>query len=379
MQAKDRSASTGSGLGGAARHALRTFTLLLVLLLVASIGLVIGTGSDEAEPSATELALAEGSAAAQALADTAATLEEASASADAGPYGALSEMLHLHAAALRPPGEATGAPSPIFSAAEPTTPASPATAGPPAPADFLADLEDSYTAAFEAATIADPGPARVLASAATAQWLYSRTLAPAGDAAVPAIPVPEVRYDDGAPDCAAGATLEPAPSMDGVRTAVLAEQRASYAYEVAAARAADPGQLLKRMAEHRDAEAGGAAVLAYHCVAEPLPAAGYELAEEFRSDPDGALRKLEEQLVGTYADLVGMSAPGPVRDWAIRQLAEAVHYVSGLPAAGPGSAAFPAFPGIDPSEYPRLMEPAASLGSWTHAISSSRSPWPGRC
>ena len=366
-QSKDRSASAGSGFGGAVRRVLRTVVLLLVLLLVASIGLVIGKGSPEPEQSATELALSEGAAAAQALAVTAASLEESAPSAEGAGYAALAEMLRMHALALRPAGSATESPPPVSSPAVSSSPASPSEApAAPSPADFLGDLTDSYTQAFEATMTVDSGPARVLASAATAQWLHSRALAESLDAAVPAIPVPEVvLHDDGAtPNCSADTTLEPDPGLDGARTAVLAEQRASYAYEVAAARAAEPEQLLQRMAQHEGAATVGSLILTRHCVAEPLPAAAYALDASFLSDPETALRELEDSMVGTYTDLVGVSAPGPVREWAIRQMAETARHLAESGDRATSGGAFPggdpeAFPGIDPSEYPRLPEPGS--------------------
>lgn len=364
MHSKDRSASTGSGFGAAVRRIFRMVVLLLVLLLVASIGLVIGKGAPEAEPSAAELALSEGSSAAQSLAETAAALEESAPSPDGASYAALAEMLQLHAVALRPAGSvaespsAASAPDPAPAPAESSSPASPpATPATPSPTDFLADLTSSYTRAFEAAASVDAAPARVLASAATGQWLQSRALAESLGATVPAIPVPEPRYDDAAtPNCPAETTLETDPGLDGARTAVLAEQRAAYAYEVAAARAAEPAQLLQRMADHEGAAVVGSAILAQHCVAEPLPAAAYALEARFLSDPESALRDLEESLAGTYTDLVGVSTPGPVREWAVRQLVETAQHSIESGGGAPADVELEAFPGIDPSQYPRLPE-----------------------
>ncbi|GAA2178048.1 hypothetical protein GCM10009784_31040 [Arthrobacter parietis] len=356
---KARSASTGSGFKAAVWRVVRTVILLLILLLVASIGLVIGRGSPEAEPSASELALSEGTQAAQALAETAAFLEDAAP--PAGPdYAALAGMLRLHAIALHP-GASSPEPTPsAFAAAPSSTPASPsASPGTPTPTDLLSGLRNSYTGAFEAAAVVDAGPARVLASAATAQWLRSRTLAASLGEEPPAIPVPEIQYDDDAPTCPPETTLTAVSGLAGARTAVLAEQRAAYAYEVVAARSADPAQLLQRMAQHEAAAAVGSAVLTRHCVAEPLPAAAYALDKVFLADPGPALRDLEESLVGTYADLVGMSGRGPLRDWALRQLVGTAQYsfesADSVPAGGEPEA----FPGINPDQYPQLSGPGS--------------------
>lgn len=362
MQSKGRRASTGSSFGGTIRRVLRRGALLVVLLLVACIGLVIGEGSVEHEPSPTELALVDSAAAAQALALSARTLAETGPSPDAAAYAAASGMLGMHAAALRPAGSAPEDSSPVFSPAE-TTPPGSRSAEPASPAGFLSSLTDSYTKSFEAAATVDPGPARVLASAATAQWLQGRALAERlGAAALPApvadVPPPSVgdvpSDDDRAPGCRRDGTAQPDPGLEGTRTAVLAEQRASYAYEVVAARAGDPAPFLQRMAQHQSAAAAGSAVLAQHCVAAPLPPAAYALDRSFLSGPDDALQELEGALVATYADLVGVSTPGPVRNWAIQQLARTAQRVSELDGGE-----LEAFPGVDPREYPRLPEPAS--------------------
>lgn len=335
--------------------------LVLVLLLVACIGLVIGKDSAQREPSATELALAQGSAAAQSLAGTAASLAETGPRGDAADYAALAEMLALHAEALKPGGGAPELSGPGESPTEASSPASP-TAEPaaPSPSEFLSELTGSYTQSFEAASSVDAGPARVLASTATAQWLQARLLAEKLGTTMASAPVPEAPYDDGGtPPCPADSALEPDPGLNDARTAVIAEQRATYAYEVAAARSEDPEPLLRRMGEHEEAAAAGSAVLSQHCMAEPLPSVAYALEDRFLSDADAALGELESALVTTYTDLVGVSAPGPVRDWAIRQLAHTAQR-----SAGPGNGAVApdgpgAFPGIDPAEYP---EPAPAEG-----------------
>lgn len=361
-QSNDRSATTGSGFGGAVRRALRTIVLLLLLLLVASIGLVIGRGAPDRAPSAEELALGNASTAAANLAATAAALEETVPVTNGADYAQLTEMFELHSLALQPAG-ATGSPSSPVSPAGSSTPSpAPTTTAAPIPADLLTDLTASYTQNFEAAATVAPGPARVLASAATAQWLQSRELARRLDASVPEIPVPDVRHDDrAAPACPLETTTleEPEPGLDGARTAVLAEQRASYSYEVVAARADDPAPFLERMAQHEDAATLGSAVLAQHCVAEPLPAAAYDLDDSLLSETDTALRELENGLAVTYADLVGVSTPGPVRQWALRQLVETAQHLAessedASPEDIPGM-----LPGIDPVEYPQFPQPAS--------------------
>lgn len=335
--------------------------LLLVLLLVASIGLVIGNGSPERAHTVEELALGDASTAAEDLAFTAAALEQTVPVTNGSDYAELAEMFEVHALALRP-ATAVESPSPSGSPAGGSTPSSAPTTTAPSPADLLVDLTASYTRNFEAAAAVEPGPARVLASAATAQWLQSRELAARLNASAPEIPVPDVRHDDrAAAACPLETTTleEPEPGLDGARTAVLAEQRASYAYEVIAARADDPAPFLEQRAQHEDAATLGSAVLAQHCVAAPLPAAAYTLDDSFLSEPNAALQELESGLAATYADLVGISAPGPVREWALRQLVETAQR---LAESGEGTSPEDTpgiLPGIDPVEYPRLPEPAS--------------------
>lgn len=328
---------------------------MAVLLLVACIGLVVETRSAEPEQTATERALAESAASAQSLAAAAGVLARNASPEDAAAYSRLSNILSLHWSALHLPEDGSVQPPPVSPSGDAPSPAPP-TAEPPSAQSLLDDLADSYTGALQAALTVEPGPARLLASVGTAQWLQARTLAANEDLSPPAAPVPAATNDDDEPACPPESTAQPDPGLEGARTAVLAEHRAAYAYEVVAARAAAPEPYLARMAEHEVAAGTGAAVLEQQCAAEPLPAVAYALDAGFLTAPDAALGEFESGLVGTYADLVGVSAPGPVRNWAVQQLLASVQHVAALPAEEPLPPEAAAFPGIDESSRPKLPQ-----------------------
>ncbi|GAB3538673.1 hypothetical protein GCM10027403_25700 [Arthrobacter tecti] len=355
-----RSESPGNGGGGVLRRMLRGVLLILVLVLVAGIGLVIGRQTPEPQLSASEQALVNSAASADDLAAAARSIAGSAAADEAGSYATLAELLELHAAALRPAASAHPTRSPD---ASPVT--QPAAQSPPAAAEaktapeFLADLTASFTAAFAAAATVEAGPARLLASVGTSQWLQARTLAKSLGVEAPPEPVADMEYDDDAPACAQDEAFEAEEDQDGTRSAVLAEHRTAYAYQVVAARSAEPEPYLSGVAGHESAAAVGSAILADRCVAEPLPAGAYALDRLFLTEPDAALQNLEQALVGTYADLVGVSAPGAARDWAITRLTETAQRSAG--AAG-GAAGLGKFPGIHPSLHPKLPDVATNAG-----------------
>ncbi|WP_323961257.1 DUF4439 domain-containing protein [Arthrobacter sp. JZ12] len=356
---RNRTARGGSGFGRGVRRFFRFIVLLLVLVMVACIGLVIGTEPRE-EPTPTELALADSAGAARSLASTARALAGEATAADSPPYESMATIFDLHAAALQLPDDATEPPPSAFSDTGNDARESPSTSPSAAPAvqprDLLIDLALSYTKAFNAAATAEPGPARVLASVATAQWLQARSLAGSMGVSLPSIPVPDAQYD-GAPACPVDVPLQRDTGLEGARLAVLAEHRAAYAYELAAARAPEPQEYLPRMAEHDDAASSGSAVLAQQCVAEPLPAVAYSLTGDFLADTGRSLQLLEGAMVETYADLVGVSRTGIVRTWAIRRLADTAQHAIETGAGQSPATGLPAFPGIAADEYPRLEEP----------------------
>lgn len=348
-----RTASTGSGLGGVLRRTLRAILLVVVLVLVAGIGLVVARDSPGPQLTATEMSLSEAAAAADGLASTAALLAESSSPAEADTFSSLTGLFNLHAAALELPSSHSS-PTHSPSAAPAESASTPSDAPePPTAAQLLSELTDSYTGAFDSATTAEPGPARLLASVGTSQWLQARELAEALAVEPPPAPVAHADYDVDAGTCASDATVKADPALEGTRAAVLAEHRASYAYEIVAARAPEPDPYLAAVAGHESAAAVGSAILTGRCVAKPLPTAAFALDERFLTEPDAALLDLEVALVGTYADLIGISGRGPARDWAIERLIVTAQRASSSGAEG-GFAELGAFPGIDREQYPEL-------------------------
>lgn len=348
----NRSASPGGGFGDGLRWVLRAVLLLLVLTLVAGVGLVIGEGSREPQLTESEQALADRAAAADSLAAAARSLAETSGPSDSETYSEFVRLFELHASALQPHAAVPPDPSSTAPGSGSTPTAVPSSE--PAPvtaASLLGAMRASYTAAFDAAATAEAGPARLLASVATSQWLHAQVLARALDVEPPPQPVEAPAHDGVAGPCAVDATAEADPGLKGTRTAVLAELQAAYAYEVVAARAPEPDPYLPGVARHESAAAVGSSILAEHCVAQPVPAAAYALDEDFHTEPDAALRNLERALIRTYADLVGVSEAGPVRDWAIDRLTVAARQAF---SAEGGLAELEAFPGIDPLHYPEV-------------------------
>lgn len=336
---------------------LRGVLLILVLVLVAGIGLVIGRESPGPQLSASQQALANSATSADDLAAAARSIAGSATGDEAESYSMLAELLELHAAALRPAASAYPTRSPDASPiTEPAAGSPSAVAEPKTAPEFLADLTASFTAAFDAAATVEAGAARLLASVGTSQWLQARSLAKGLDVEVPPAPVADVEYDDDAPSCAQDATFEADADLNGTRSAVLAEHRTAYAYQVVAARSAEPQPYLSGVAGHESAAAVGSAILADRCVAEPLPAGAYALDRTFLADPDAALQNLELALVGTYADLVGVSAPGAARDWALTRLTETAQRSAG---AAEGAAGLGKFPGIHPSLHPKRPEVVA--------------------
>lgn len=341
----------------------RGVLLLFVLVLVLCIGLVVAERTPPPQPSKTEIALASAASRSADLATTARFIagQGTPGSAD---FSALADLLALHAAALQPPPAAALRSSASASPSDGGVPSD----GQPSPSmtaptsnEFLEDLKESYAEAFDAAATAEPGPARLLASVATSQWLQARLLATSQQQDPPAAPVqPQVIDDDASEPCATASgtpdgIAERGTAEDAVEAAVRAEQRAVYAYEVVAARAADPATYLARADAHRGAAVVGSALLAEQCVPVRVPSAAFTLEPQFLSGPDTALQELESALVSTYADLVGLSSPGPVREWAMARLTVSALQASEVTADG--ATGLREFPGIDPEQYPPKPSP----------------------
>ncbi|WP_035775397.1 DUF4439 domain-containing protein [Arthrobacter sp. H5] len=328
---------------------LRGALLLLILALVAGLGLVIGGNSnDPPAPTFSEAALESAHQSAVGLSKTAAVL---AGDGRGDGYQVAAEALALQAEALRPPSSPPP-PEPGASASA-TTSAATAPTAPASEDEFLAGLTDSYNANLTAAGEAEAGTARLLASVGTGQWLQAREIAGLLELDLPAPPRTGTTdgNDDGkppvaGPNCDSGQTPLPESGLSDTRAAVFAEHRAAYAYEVEAARAEDPAPFLTLSGQHAAAALSGGAVLMAGCIAAPDPAAAFALHPDFVDDPEGFLRSMEQELVATYADLVGLTE-GPARRWAVDQLVEAAQRADdGLRAADPPAGLGP-FPGME--------------------------------
>ncbi|MBG6217440.1 hypothetical protein IWX75_001895 [Arthrobacter sp. CAN_A6] len=253
---------------------------------------------------------------------------------------------------------------------------------PPSVETFTASLANCAQAGLQDAARMQPGPARLLATAAAGQWQYAAELSartgvasglptldqPAG-AAWPAADADPQRDDcaNGRPDDAetAGADVDPAepatpdttatpattatnsPATSATPTvaattlvsaALRAELGAEYAYEVAAARLPDPAVALQLSGRHAEAAASAAVLLARLCGTVPPVPAAFHLDPVLLADPARGTAVLEQELSGMYGDLVGLSG-GVTRAWAIAQLNAAVqrsHAADGLAEAFPG-------------------------------------------
>ncbi|WP_189636330.1 DUF4439 domain-containing protein [Arthrobacter sp. NamB2] len=251
-------------------------------------------------------------------------------------------------------GTATGrTPSPSGDSPGPgSTPATP-------PVDgmlVLAMLRESALESLGDAVSAEPGAARVLASAGANQWWHASALGqvlgvspdlpPLGESVgtaaedQPGASTP-ARAEDGtiAGECA-GTPLGPDADRQALLAAKNAEDQARYGYEVAAALLEDRAGALARSAEHDAAADAAADRLAALCVpAAPAPA-GFTISAAFRADPSRALRDLEQDHVALYAGLVSAVSPA-VRPWAVTSLNAAVQR-----SIGAGAALEP-LPGLD--------------------------------
>ncbi len=361
------------GGGGAPAHTLARVVRRLLLLLVVAVVVVVGLGtvvssvneSQPAAPSATELARQNAVSSATVLAASAATLQTTAASpAVALQLEAAGTMLHGYLAALSLPGSDT----PRTGTASASGSASPAT-GPAGIDVLISGLVANSTASLTAARTADGAMARVLASGGAAALMHARTLA-----AATGLPVPDSPYllspgtaagtgggtgggtnvASGAPSGATSGGSEssgaaaassapctdqrsPAPGINGEQallTAVTAEQKAVYAYQVAATRLTNPASRVAVgiLSAHEDSLSALQDLLAARCLPIPAVEPGYALAPGFTAQPAAALAGLEDQLGLVYGDLIALSGPAEahsaadIRSQAITALLETTQH-----------------------------------------------------
>ncbi|MDQ0734215.1 DUF4439 domain-containing protein [Arthrobacter agilis] len=349
-----RGGSTTSGVRRIGRWASRLVGLFVVVLLVVG----IGVGMTPSEPqvpvySAAEQVQLDAEGRYRALA---ADAREAAAAdpALAPALVAVADDLSAQAAAVAlprspaAPESSPASPSPETSATDPAPPA-PA----PAPVDgrqVFDLLRDSALRSLRDAVEAEPGPARVLAAAGANQWRHTVLLGaalgidtglpsadalPAGDLAggtglfagsassgpdstpPAAVLAAGPGAGDGAvPGDCAGTPRGSEADRKALLGAKLAEDRARFGYEVAAALLPDPPALLARSTVHRAAADAAARRLADLCTPVTPAPAGFAIGPAFRTDPALALRELEQDHAALYADLIPAVGPD-TRPWAV--------------------------------------------------------------
>jgi hypothetical protein len=331
-----------SSAASTARRVLRWFArligLAIVVVLVVGIGLGIrGTEPEEPSYSASEQAQLDAEERFRTLSDDARALATVRPDA-AEELTRLAADLEVQAAAValpRSPASAVAEHPGDGTTSEPDSAANAATAGPTAagapPVDgpgMVSLLRESALWSLRHAVDADPGPARVLASAGTNQWRHAVLLGEVLDAD-PGLPPPaslplveDVDGQGGHEECS-GTAFGPDADRRSLLDAKQSEDRAHYGYEVAAALVEDRAGALERAAQHRAAAESAAQHLAALCDPAPPAPAGFLLDGSFRADPSEALRQLEQDHVELYADLVSMVGP-ETRAWAVVALNAAV-------------------------------------------------------
>ncbi|MHA7263329.1 DUF4439 domain-containing protein [Arthrobacter sp. TMN-37] len=316
-----RPRSTGKrGISPTGSRAAGMLAPALVFLLVTGAGVAALGPGGAPEPTFTERAQ---QAAADRAGDLAADAAALAVSSPTAGFEGTAGLLEAQARGLAPAdgpdgpdGEPAGTDGPGTAAPEPGAPEDPLTA-----AGFLRELTASAVSNLTDAGRAEPGIARLLASVGSSQWQQAAALG--ARLGVPVEP-PAVAGPGGAdaPEC----TGEPRGSgvqRRALLSAARTEDRAVYAYEVAASRLPDPEGVLAAAREHEAAAAAAYAALAGLCAAPgPVPSA-YALDPEFLADPAAGLARLEQELGVFYGSVVGSGGP-ELRNWAVGRLHTAV-------------------------------------------------------
>ncbi|WP_208740791.1 DUF4439 domain-containing protein [Arthrobacter agilis] len=383
---QERGARLATAAGTAIRWSAWLVGLFVVVLLAVGAWLLLGSAEPPARVySPSEQAQLDAEGRYRGLAADA----RAAAAADpalAERLSAIASDLEEQAAAVSLPRSPSRAPAGADAPTDPPPPASAAaapapspTAAPADPVSLLAMLRDSSLRSLSDAVDAEPGPARVLASAGANQWRQAVLLGgvlgvgtelPAAEAltaedldpeqgasadparsgtpaSVPATSegaASEGAASEGAasgdgasgdgasgpttagpatPEECAGTPLGPDADRQALLGATRAEEQARYGYEVAAALLPDPAPALALSATHRAAADTAAERLAALCEpAAPAPA-GHAVGPAFRADPAAALRDLEQDHTEFYAGLVATVSTAE-RAWAVTSLNAAV-------------------------------------------------------
>lgn len=292
----------------------RVLLLLLVAVLVLATGSIISNRNNESQQiSATEQGRQDSLSSANELLSQLKALAPDTATASAANYAV--GVLNASIEALNRPS-ATSSASPTAASSSATTPV--------AVAAVVDGLAKAALSNLSTARNTEPGMARLLAAIGTGQAISAQYLAKQGGITVPVLATPAVTPPE-ASSCAT-TTAPPADTKLGSAQALaavaLAEQKAVYAYQVAATRLATPESAktaLVLLAQHQDALSQTRAQFRAQCLQSPLPEPAFTLDQSFLAQPVPGLATLQDQLSNSYADLVGLS-DGALRDWAIEKM-----------------------------------------------------------
>ncbi|MFQ4148479.1 DUF4439 domain-containing protein [Arthrobacter sp. LAPM80] len=288
------------------------FFMLVISAVVVAMGTVFsGTKEASVGPSQTEQHRA------AARERTTALLSQATALHNSTSSPAVKEILGRAVKDLAIQAESLGDGLP------PST--SPATAAPtPAAtvAGFMAALGASGNELLKNALTADKAMGRVFAAVGTNQVLRAQALGTTVGSTPPAPALPPTRVDfpaPGGPTCTS--TLEPRPGVtidSALRAAAIGEQKAIYAYQVAATRLAEPqfSKSAALLARHQGKLEVLNGELLVRCLPVAKPVAGFALDASFTATPGKALAGLERDLAAIYADLAALSPAAPVEETA---------------------------------------------------------------
>ena len=288
------------------------FFLVVISALVVAMGTVL-TGQDlnASGPSPTQLQRQAAWEATTKLQSEAVNLAEASSTPQLQKtLSAAATNLGLQAAAL-----SDGLPT--EAATETATASSTSTTGSaPAPltvTGLVQGLSANAETLLGGALTAEQSMGRVFASVGTSQLLQAAELASVGGTTVPASTYTPALVDFPAasgPVCTS--TLEPRPGAtvdSALRAAAVAEQKAVYAYQVAATRFAEPqfSKATELLDRHQHKLELLNDELRLRCLPLAEPVAGFTLDSTFTSLPKQALSILEAQLSTIYGDLAALS------------------------------------------------------------------------
>lgn len=286
---------------------LRGMLLLLVIAaLILTLGTVVsGQDSRTAGPSSTEVARGESyKITADLLADlNVLQTRESNASVQAA-LTATSTALTAQLAAL--------------SDGRTATPTSSSSANPaPTLAQLSDGLANNANSLLQNSLTATGALGRLFASVGTNQFLQAQALLAA--AGGPALPSPTLTDSTTAPSDPAvqcHSTLQPKPGItsdEALLRAVQGEQKAIYAYQVAAARLGQPqlSRIQKLLGSHQSQLAELTEELEVRCLPAPSVVPGFALDASFATAPSIALAALEGDLAKVYGDAAALSTPIP--------------------------------------------------------------------